>query len=78
VTTFAQGPVPGCSLAEAIDSIDAGADTGGCVATGPAYGTADTIVLPAGTYPFTVADNGVNGLPVIQKSLTAARSPATG
>jgi len=71
VNTFAQGSVPGfCSFAEAIASINAGADTGGCVATGPGYGTNDTIILPFGTYPFTVADNGANGLPIITTSVT--------
>jgi hypothetical protein len=38
----------GCTLAIAIDSVNAGADQSGCTATGAAYGTDDTITLPAG------------------------------
>ena len=80
VNTFAQGSVAGCSLAEAIASINAGADgVAGCVAVVAvdAYGTNDTIILPFGTYPFTVADNPTNGLPIITESLTINGNGAT-
>ena len=69
VNTFAQGNIAGCSIAEALASINAGMDTGGCVASG-SYGTSDTIILPFGTYNFTTIDNGANGLPTIMTSLT--------
>jgi CSLREA domain-containing protein len=39
---------PPCSLREAVGSVNAGVNTGGCVGSGT-YGSADTIVLPAGT-----------------------------
>lgn len=43
-----------CSLREAVLSVNAGADVGDCVANiAEAYGTNDTIVLPAGTYTLT-------------------------
>ena len=43
-----------CSLREAVLSVNAGADRGDCVAVvTEAYGTNDTIVLPAGTYSLT-------------------------
>ena len=43
-----------CSLREAVLSVNAGADVGDCVAVvTEAYGTNDTIVLPAGTYTLT-------------------------
>lgn len=43
-----------CSLREAVLSVNAGADQGDCVAVvAEAYGTNDTIVLPAGTYTLT-------------------------
>jgi hypothetical protein len=42
-----------CSLREAVDSINAGADAGGCVATGT-YGDSDGIGLGAGTYELTL------------------------
>lgn len=53
----------GCTLNEAIDSVNDAASATGCTPTG-AYGTNDTINIPAGT---TVADAF---LPVIDKSLT--------
>jgi hypothetical protein len=45
-----------CSLREAVLSVNAGANVGDCVAvvTTEAYGTNDTITLPAGTYSLTV------------------------
>jgi predicted outer membrane repeat protein len=39
-----------CALREAVESINAGADVGGCTHTGADYGTSDTVMLPAGTY----------------------------
>jgi hypothetical protein len=48
-----------CSLREAVLSVNAGADQGDCVAVvTEAYGTNDTIVLPAGTY--TLALSGLD------------------
>lgn len=43
-----------CTLREAIVSINQAADGEGCVATGDAYGTIDTINLAAGTYPLSI------------------------
>ena len=44
-----------CSLREAVLSVNAVANQGGCVAdVTQAYGTNDTIVLPAGTYNLTL------------------------
>ena len=45
-----------CSLREAVLSVNAGANAGDCVAVvTEAYGTNDTINLPAGTYTLTLA-----------------------
>jgi hypothetical protein len=77
VNTFAQGNVAGCSLAEAISSVNGGANFGGCVATGPGYGTNDTIVLAAGTYNLTAIDSGVTGLPPIVNTVTINGNGAT-
>lgn len=45
-----------CSLREAVLSVNAGANVGDCIAVvTDAYGTNDTIVLPAGTYTLTVS-----------------------
>ena len=45
-----------CSLREAVLSINDGANVGDCVADlAEAYGTNDTIILPAGTYTLTLA-----------------------
>ena len=45
-----------CSLREAVLSVNAGANVGDCVAVvTEAYGTNDTIVLPAGTYTLTLS-----------------------
>jgi hypothetical protein len=45
-----------CSLREAVLSVNAGANKGDCVAVvAEAYGTNDTINLPAGTYKLTLA-----------------------
>ena len=43
----------GCTLAVAIDSVNAGANQSGCTATGAGYGTDDTITIPAGSYMLT-------------------------
>ncbi len=44
-----------CSLREAVNSVNAGADLGDCVATvTEPYGTNDTITLPAGAYRLTL------------------------
>lgn len=58
----------GCTLDEAITSVNAGANQSGCTATvsPDAYGTNDTITIPAGTVTL-VAD-----LPVITEPLTVA------
>jgi hypothetical protein len=39
-----------CTLDEAVGAMNAATDQNGCVATGPAYGTDDTISLPAGVF----------------------------
>lgn len=45
-----------CSLREAVLSVNAGANQGDCLAnTTEAYGTHDTITLPAGTYTLTAS-----------------------
>ncbi|GBE08121.1 peptidase family C25 [bacterium BMS3Abin11] len=46
-----------CSLREAIQSINSGADFDGCTATG-VYGTSDTINLATGTYLLSLASTG--------------------
>ena len=48
------GPGDGCSLREAIESVNGAADYGGCVHTGAAYGTGDTIHLSALTYTIAI------------------------
>ena len=58
-----------CTIATAIASINAAADQPGCTHTAT-YGTSDTIVLAAGTYALTTANNGVNGFPVIAVAVT--------
>lgn len=49
-----------CSLREAVMSVNAGADQGGCAAdvSTNAYGTNDTIILQGGTYTLTIAPTG--------------------
>jgi CSLREA domain-containing protein len=47
-----------CSLREAVQSADQGANFGGCVASGP-YGT-DTVRIPAGDYVLTIPPAGSN------------------
>jgi hypothetical protein len=48
-----------CSLREAITNINNGADTyADCANTGAAYGTSDTINIPAGTYTHAIAGTG--------------------
>lgn len=42
-----------CTLDEAVGAMNAGADENGCVATGDAYGTNDTIDIPAGTFSYS-------------------------
>jgi len=44
-----------CSLREAIMSINAGVDIGGCVHSTNAYGINDTINIPEGTYTLSIA-----------------------
>jgi hypothetical protein len=57
-------PVTGsCTIAQAINSVNAGSNQGTCVGSG-AYGTNDTINIPAGTHTLT-AD-----LPTITESVT--------
>ncbi len=55
VNTFSDELTSGCSLREAVISVDNGGDRGGCVAdiTSP-YGTNDTINLPEGTYLLSI------------------------
>ncbi|MCH7926804.1 MAG: CSLREA domain-containing protein [Candidatus Dadabacteria bacterium] len=43
-----------CSLREAIESMNDGADMLGCTNTGAVYGTADQITLPTGTYVLSI------------------------
>lgn len=52
-----------CTLNEAITAMNTPGDGSGCVKTGAAYGTADTINIPAGTFVLT-ADAGLQ-VPVI-------------
>jgi CSLREA domain-containing protein len=59
VTEFDDGGTGNlCTLRGAIDSINGQADTSACVATGAAYGTNDTINLPAGTHTLSTAGTG--------------------
>lgn len=59
------GPGTGCSLREAIQSVNNAVNYGGCSNTGAAYGTSDTINIPSGTYAIAIAttneDLNVNG-----------------
>jgi hypothetical protein len=61
------GPGTGCSLREAVQSVNDGANQGGCVATivPEDYGTNDTVTVPAGTYNLTISgtdeDANANG-----------------
>jgi hypothetical protein len=51
----AAGAVSGCSLREAVLSVNAGGNRGNCTANvTEAYGTNDTILLPTGTYTLTI------------------------
>lgn len=76
VNSFNQIDPGQCTIATAIASINAAADQPGCTHSG-SYGTSDTIVLASGTYATTVADNGTNAYPVIQKALTINGNGAT-
>ena len=76
VNSFNQIDPGQCTIATAIASINAAADQPGCTHSG-AYGSSDTIVLAAGTYTSTVANNGTNAYPVIQKALTINGNGAT-
>ncbi len=76
VNSFNQIDPGQCTIATAIASINAAADQVGCTHAGT-YGTADTIVLAAGTYASTVINNGTNAYPVIQKALTITGNGAT-
>src|SRR5262245_24761450 len=74
VNTFEQTSAQ-CSLANAIRSANADADTGGCVHSG-AYG-ADTIVLPAGTYALSGVDSASTGLPTVTSDITIRGNGST-
>ncbi len=76
VNSFSQIDIGQCTIATAIASINAAADQPGCTHSG-SYGTSDTIVLASGTYATTVADNGTNAYPIIQKALTINGNGAT-
>jgi predicted outer membrane repeat protein len=76
VNTFNQIAVGQCTIATAIASINAAADQPGCTHTGT-YGTSDAITLASGGYALTLADNGTNAYPVIQKALTINGNGAT-
>lgn len=76
VNSFNQVDPGQCTIATAIASINAAADQPGCTHAGT-YGTADTIVLAAGTYASTVIDNSTNAYPLIQKALTITGNGAT-
>ncbi len=65
-----------CTIATAISSINAGADQVGCTHVGT-YGTSDSIVLASGTYVSTVANNGTNAYPIIQKPVIINGNGAT-
>lgn len=54
------GPGTGCSLREAIQSVNGAANYGGCTNTGAAYGTSDTINVPTGTYTTTIVGTDEN------------------
>lgn len=46
-----------CTLDEAVGAINAATNQNGCVATGAAYGTDDTIDIPAGTFSYSATAN---------------------
>jgi len=67
-----------CSLREAVLSVDAGSDQGGCTAdVTEAYGTNDTINLPAETIRLTVAglDEGYSGAGTVADPFIATNTP---
>ena len=76
VDTFNEIAPGQCTIATAIASINAAADQVGCTHSGT-YGTSDTIVLAAGTYASTIADNGTNGYPIILVAVTINGNGAT-
>jgi len=76
VNSFNQVDPGQCTVATAIASINAGADQVGCTHAGT-YGTSDTIVLSAGTYALTVANNGANAYPIILVAVTINGNGAT-
>ena len=76
VNSFSQIAAGQCTIATAIESINAAADQPGCTHSGT-YGTSDTIVLAAGTYALTTADNGTNGYPIILVPVTINGNGAT-
>ena len=76
VNTFNQIAPGQCTIATAIASINAAADQVGCTHAGT-YGTSDTIVLSAGTYASTAADNGENAYPIILVPVTISGNGAT-
>jgi predicted outer membrane repeat protein len=76
VNTFNEIAPGQCTIATAIASINAAADQVGCTHSGT-YGTSDTIVLAAGTYALTTANNGTNGYPIIGVAVTINGNGAT-
>jgi len=73
------GPGSGCSLREAIQSINNGSNFGGC--SGTSYGSGDSINLPAGTYAIAISgsneDLNVNGDYDITKSVVISGAGQT-
>jgi predicted outer membrane repeat protein len=76
VNSFNQVDSGQCTITTAISSVNAGADQTGCTHAGT-YGTSDTIVLAAGTYALTTANNGANAYPVIQVAVAINGNGAT-
>jgi predicted outer membrane repeat protein len=76
VNSFNQIDPGQCTIAVAISSVNAGADQVGCTHVGT-YGVSDTIVLAAGTYALTTADNGTNAYPIIQVAVAINGNGAT-
>lgn len=76
VNSFNQVDPGLCTIATAISSVNAGADQVGCTHAGT-YGASDTIVLAAGTYALTTANNGTNAYPVVQVAVVIDGNGAT-
>ena len=66
----AGGPGAGCALREAIDSVNMATDRGGCSSAG-AYGSGDTINVPAGTYTLSLGSQLTLSKSVIIQSTSA-------